>query len=110
MKITANNFALLKADFDVVLKDYFKADATAIEGMALVDAWVVYGEVCAQRTYDDNHPRWSRKARVLSADYADIWVAGQSGYAAHIYHNEGNEMNDDHVRTALKKIIAAYKK
>ena len=110
MKITANNFALLKADFDVVLKDYFKADDETIKGVTLSDAWVVYGEVCSQRTYDDTHPRWQRKARVLSADYADMWVGGQSGYAAHIYHNEGNAMNDDHVRTALKKIVSAYKK
>ena len=99
MKITANNFALLKADFDVVLKEYFKADVDTIKGMALADAWVVYGEVCSQRTYDDTHPRWKRKARVLSA-----------GYAAHVYHNEGDAMNDDHVRTALKKIVASYKK
>lgn len=110
MKITANNFAILQADFDVVLKDYFKVDDATIKGIALVDAWVVYGEVCSQRTYDDTHPRWQRKARVLSADYADKWYGGQSGYAAHIYHNEGAPMDDGHVRTALKKIISEYQK
>ena len=110
MKMTATNFADLKAAFDVVLKEYFKADDAAIKGMALVDAWVVFGEVWSQRSYDDSHPRWKNKERVLPADYADKWYGGQSGYLAHVYHNEGHEMNADHIRTALKKIIASYQK
>ena len=105
MKMTNKAFNRLWSDFQTVLSKHFRCTISDDPKEAIIDAWAVFREVCAQRSYDDTHPRWKYNDRVLSPDWSDKWYGGQSGYLAYIYDNEGNPINDRHIATALKKIL-----
>lgn len=109
MKMVAQNFNALKADFaEVLSRFYFYTSPEKTATLTLSEAFVVFHEVCAQRSYDDTHPRWAKRDRVLSADYAAVWHGGQSGFLAHLYANDGSPLNDSHISTALRKILKSY--
>ena len=105
MKMTKKLFEQLWSDFETTLTKHFRCTLSDDPKESIIDAWVVFHEVCAQRSYDDTHPRWEHNDRVLSPDWSDKWYGGQSGYLAYIYDNEGDPINDNHIATALKKIV-----
>ena len=114
MKMNENVFTQLSQDFHTVLAEYFPGCYLSdnLED-AMQDAWVVFHEVCSQRSYDDTHPRWIKSyKRVLSSDWSEKWNmnGNQTGYLAWVYDNEGDPIHDSHIKTALCKIINSYKK
>ena len=110
MKMTKNVFNQLAQDFHTVLTEHFRCSISDDPKEALIDAYAVFKEVWQQRSYDDTHPRWEYNDRVLSPDWSEKWYGGQSGYLAYIYDNEGDPIHDDHIKTALKKIVSQYHK
>ena len=120
MKMTKNVFNQIAQDFHTVLTEHFRCSISEDPKEALIDAWVVFREVWAQRSYDDTHPRWKDipelsyegNVRVLSPDWAEKrnMDGNQTGYLAWVYDNEGDPIHDDHIHTALKKIVSQYHK
>jgi len=112
MKMTENVFNQLSQDFHTILTEYFRCSISDDPKEAMLDAWVVFKEVWQQRGYDDTHPRWNHGIRVLSPDWSDKWNidGSQTGYLAWVYDNEGDPIHDDHIQTALKKIVSKYHK
>jgi hypothetical protein len=112
MKMNENVFTQLSQDFHTVLTEYFRGSISDDPKESMIDAWVVFHEVCAQRSYDDTHPRWEHNDRVLSPDWSEKWNmnGNQTGYLAWVYDNKGDPIHDDHIHTALKKIISQYHK
>lgn len=53
-------------------------------------------EARANRAYDDNHPRYETRARVLPFDGSDYCE----------FYKKCGEANDSHVKTLLAKILA----
>jgi hypothetical protein len=105
MKMTKNVFNQLAQDFHTVLTEHFRCSISDDPKEALIDAYAVFKEVWAQRGYDDTHPRWEYNDRVLSPDWSE-----NQGYLAWVYDNEGDPIHDDHIKTALKKIVSQYHK
>jgi len=113
MKMSENVFNQLSQDFHTVLTEFFPGCSLSEDPTeALQDAWVVFREVWAQRSYDDTHPRWEKSKRVLSPNFAEKWNmdGNQTGYLAWVYDNDGEPIADSHIRTALKKIVSQYHK
>lgn len=116
MKMNENVFTQLSQDFHTVLTEFFPGCSLSDDSTeAMQDAWVVFREVCGQRSYDDAHPRWywgGKSKRVLSPDWSEKWNMNdnQTGYLAWVYDNEGDPIHDSHIKTALKKIISQYHK
>ena len=105
MKMNENVFNQLSQDFNTVLTEHFRCSISDDPKEALIDAYAVFKEVWQQRGYDDTHPRWEYNDRVLSPDWSE-----NQGYLAWVYDNEGDPIHDDHIATALKKIVSQYHK
>jgi len=105
MKMTKNVFNQLSQDFHTVLTGHFGCALSETPEDALIDAYAVFKEVWQQRSYDDTHPRWQYNYRVLSPDWSE-----NQGYLDWVYDNEGDPIHDDHIKTALKKIVSQYHK
>ena len=113
MKMTKNVFDQLSQDFHTILTEFFPGCSLSDNlEEAMVDAWVVFKEVWAQRSYDDAHPRWNKSKRVLAPDWSDKRniEGNQTGYLAWVYDNDGEPIVDIHIKTALKKIVSQYHK
>jgi hypothetical protein len=65
---------------------------------SMMTMWGIVNEINAQRSYDDKHPRWQVRDRILPASHVDkqCWLNDAM-------YNRG--MHDEHIKTALKKIV-----
>jgi hypothetical protein len=94
MKMTPEQYTALKADIHAIA---IHCRLTITQKTDPVTLWYATMEVNAQRSYGDDHPRWTKTKRVLPASHVDsqCWLAD--------FYNKG--LNDAHIMTALKKIV-----
>ena len=101
MKISATLFADLKADCDAMVQHH----GVTVETMG--NAWEVFHAIQYDRMNDDSHPAfqngrnrvlpfWSRNGESRDMQGNDHWL--------NRFYNDEN-LNDDHIATALRKIF-----
>lgn len=97
MKMSASTFNQLKADCKAVVA----ARSIDTSAMNSADAWAIFNFVWFERTYDDIHPSFTTnpdRVRVLDK-------IGDDDYRHLDLFYRTEDLNDDHIRTALKKIF-----
>ena len=100
MKMSEKTFNLIADLSEKILANIDLKPEQIVKGS---DAWWLFHECHAHTSYDDNHPRWKTKSRLVeSAFLADFWHESSSGLNA-VCSSEG--LNDAHIKTALQKIF-----
>jgi predicted DNA-binding protein (MmcQ/YjbR family) len=96
MKITPEVYAELKQD---VLAIAAHCQFKIRPDTSMTTMWCIVNEINAQRSYDDTHPRWAERKRILPASHVNkqCWLNDR------LYQSG---LNDEHIKTALKKIAA----
>ena len=93
MKMPAAVRAQLLTDIQTVVCAYCPTvDRSAL---TLSHMWQLAHEVHAQRSYGDDHPRWTNRKRVLPCSHAS-----GKGWLAELYAT----LDDNHIGTALHSI------
>ena len=109
MKMSKETFSRLEKWIDAWLK-YNKLDREQVQTSG--DAWLVLRFVADQVSYDDSHPMYdvsneNHFDRILPPELANVRSEGNGGSGtglfAFLYYKEG--LNDDHIKTALRKIF-----
>jgi len=97
MKMSPKLFAALKADF-AVMRSFVPFDPSRNE---LSNAFTVFNAIMFQRQNDDIHPAFTsgRVKRILSPHIK------QDGFSWLDQFYVQEDLNDDHIRTAIKKIL-----
>ena len=103
MKMSKELFEMLKSDCETLL-ECLKFTADEIDNTG--DAWAVFGKVCFQRNMSDNHPHFKNGGmRFLPFDQEaedDPRING-GPYLGRFYELE--DLDDTHIKTALKRIM-----
>jgi len=102
MKISPALYNMLKNDCEAVCSAY-DLDTASIKSRA--DAWNIFRGVCFHRNSDDTHPSFQNGNRILPFDQeaSDNPKINGAPYLGRFYELE--DLNDNHIKTALKRIM-----
>jgi hypothetical protein len=98
MKITAEQYAELKVAVNNIADAYNLLKRPDTSTAVL---WAIFHEVNAQKSFDDTHPRWQTRARVIPLTHKDQSYIG-------VLYKSG--LNDKTLETALKAIAKEWER
>lgn len=98
MKMPQNEFEMLKSDF-LAMVSALQVQQGPINYGTMCNAWAIYHRVMDDRSYDDSHPFYcGEKPRQRVLPYVN---------RRHNSKFYAMGLNDSHIETALRKIIAS---